>query len=80
MKDLLREVPVVERLAGLESVVALQPDEGAAGGAGKCPRQTGLAHSRSALTQKGFAEAMGKHTGSRKFGCDDVPHALQLLC
>ena len=65
-QQLLAVVPLVHRLGLVEALVALQPHQLAAGGAGERLRQLGLADPRRALDQDRLAELLGEEGDQRR--------------
>ena len=63
VQDLAREVPVVERLRGVEALVALQPDELRAGRLGERAGERGLADAGVALEEQRAAQSQRQVAG-----------------
>jgi hypothetical protein len=63
VQDLAREVPVVERLGGVEALVALQANEMRAGGLRERAGERGLAHAGVALEKQRAAQSKRKVAG-----------------
>ena len=72
-------VPFVERLAGGEPLVALQPDQRCLQRAGQRLRGGGLADPRLALQQQGPAEAQGQEQGRRHAVVDQVVDGVEAV-
>ena len=66
VQDLPREVPVVERLGGVEALVALQPYEVRAGRGRQRLRERRLADARLAFEEERPAEAQRQEAGRRQ--------------
>src|SRR4051812_3913583 len=64
-QELLAVVPLVQRLGLVEALVALEPDQLAAGGARQCLGELRLAYARRALDEHGLAELAGEERHER---------------
>ena len=78
-EQLARVVPVVERLVNVDALVALQPDQARAGGAGQRLGDLGLADPGLALEQQRLPQLAGQEDGGRQGAVGEVALPAQRL-
>src|SRR5690606_34325149 len=77
VQQLAREVPLVQRLRGVDALVALQPHQRQPQALGQCDGQRGLARARFPLAEQRLAHAQCEERGGGDAVVGEVPDVLE---
>ena len=78
-QELAGIVPLIERVAGVDPLIALQPHKIETKCCSERLRRLGLAHARQALEQQGLAELQGEKGGDAQLFAGKITFTLEAL-